>query len=135
MASESETVSFDPVACGVVVREMARVGLNSDIWEPFGLDQGFHEDKFPMVVDGVTYPPTFNWVTTITALRRRDKEFFYVRLTIPKADVADDKINVPNLISRVDNAIHTLNSFADCACRVGYECHVHVLMYKEIAPT
>lgn len=128
-------IQFDPVECGVILRKSVEMDLDQEVWEPFGLDKGFHEDKFPVKIDGVIYPPTFNWKSQITAHRRKDKEFFYVNITIRKADLKPDPndddeqtIDIDQFIHDIDAALALMKSFGDCECKVGQSCALHQMV-------
>lgn len=125
MTVETEKVEFNPAACGIILREAIEDRLDPAIWEPFQTHKGFHQDKFPVEAEGVIYPPTFNWISMITARRRRDKEFFYVRLTIAKTDAEAEPFDLDKFIALVDNAIRVFNTFSDCECKVGFQCAYH----------
>lgn len=129
-------IRFDPVECGVILRKSVEMDLDQEVWEPFGLDRGFHEDKFPVKIDDVIYPPTFNWKSQITARRRKDKEFFYVNITIRKADLKHDPndddeqtIDIDQFIANVDAALKVFETFAHCQCKVGFNCEYHEKMF------
>lgn len=121
-------VTFDPVACGVILRGEIEDKIDSKVWQMFGVNQGFHEDKFPSVILGEVHLPTFDWLGMINGRRRSDETCFYTKLRIPKAEIPNDKINLPILMHMIGNAIAWFNSFSDCDCKVGKPCDYHARM-------
>lgn len=121
-------VTFDPVACGVILRCEIEDKIDERIWQMFGINQGFREDKWPSVIDGVVTEPTFDWLGMINGRRRSDETCFYAKVRIPKAEIPNDKINLPTLMHIIGNAIAWFNSFSNCECKVGKPCEYHARM-------
>lgn len=131
-------VTFDPVACGVILRREIESKVDSKIWHLFGTNQGFKEDKWPGMVDRVPTEPTFDWVGMVTGQRRSDETCFYSRVRIPKSAISPrerwnqiwtqgsgDKIELSHLMSIIGNSIEFFNSFSTCECKVGKPCEHH----------
>jgi hypothetical protein len=119
-------VTFDPVACGVILRHEIETQIDEKVWQMFGINQGFKEDKWPSVIDGEVRLPTFDWLGMINGRRRSDDTCFYSKVRITKEeDIEDGKINLPILMHIIGNSIAWFNSFSDCACKVGQPCDYH----------
>jgi hypothetical protein len=139
-----ERIKFDPVACGAIVKFVTQAEIDHSVWQPFGMDKGFHQDRHISIIDGEEFQPTYNWVSSITARRRKDKELFYVALAISQDDLSphlrqvynaanEQMLDVEQFFSRVSNAIETMASFGNCECKVGHECEQHRTMVAEDA--
>lgn len=131
-------ITFDPVACGVILRREIEAQIDPSVWLMFGMDKGFHEDKYPSKIDGEVREPTFDWVSQVTGQRRSDKTLFYSSVRISKADISPperrqqiwtpdygDKINLAHLLLIIESSIDYFNSFSNCECKVGAACEKH----------
>lgn len=131
-------VTFDSVKCGVILRHEIEKQIDEKVWQMFGINQGFKEDKWPSEIDGEVREPTFDWLGQITGRRRSDETCFYSSVRISKMDISppdgrrqvwvqgsDDKINLTHLMAIIQSSIDYFNSFSNCKCKVGIPCEHH----------
>lgn len=82
-----------------------------------------NEDQYGCELsDGTYYEPTFKKGFQVMALRT-DGEYFSVNITLDKDEI--DMNVLQAVVSKLKNALHTLETFRKCKCTAEKRCSVH----------
>jgi len=74
----------------------------------FTLGPFLQNDREIVLDDGTTYPPTYNWISNLTAVRVKDQQSFFVKVTIP-----DGRKNDLQFFAQViENGLSSLEHYA-----------------------